>query len=33
MRGKTVAWTAVIALAVVVAYDHAKNRGMLAGRR
>ena len=28
MRGKTIAYTAVIALAVIVAYDAAKARGM-----
>jgi hypothetical protein len=27
MRGKTLAWTAAIALAVVVAYDLAKAKG------
>lgn len=31
MRGKTIAWTAAIALAVVVAYDMAKARGVTVG--
>ncbi len=31
MRGKQIAWTAVIALVVVVAYDAAKAKGKVPG--
>jgi hypothetical protein len=31
VRGKTIAWTAAVALVVVVAYDMAKARGVNVG--